>query len=582
MSLPEPTRTAITNINIITSGPETDGKHTIRTIAEEIVQQHVMTAKMRRIMQHNYLLQQGKWAEFLAAVDYQLPPSIRFHNTLDVGMLPEVTEMATILLKGPLFHFICFNLMQDTTEPVQATVNQDKHQKTHYTLWQTAKQLVSQVVETVTTFNWQTRGSERVQSKEYQTTAIVGVYSGENPQVDTKLPQVDADLKKVVQSCGSEKAVRYCYRHNDQMIFPLDLQRKSYDDTRVKEVVGQVLDKRKDCSCPITNSACELILLLHFSRKILNLSECRSVARYCGVPTGDLPNILKNVHEKLGLILYFREVPKMKNLVICHSRELVTPLESFTVTALNGTQRCPQDPAIVRKTGEIPQSLIDELVSREEHTEKLSVSCLLELLKHYKFLSEAERANGTAVYFMPCLLQPLSSFGGRYTKDRNATSLLFCFKRSPHSSLFTALIAQLARKWKLASNDRYKNFVAFIADKRLLTEVELWDRGNHFQLVVVKSSLSDQWYSQIRHEVQRALHLVKIRYAHLSSEGCQIGFYCPRSCLRTPQSPHCAMVRIAADGIAYLQCPVRNCQRGRVLLETRMETWFTGEQVSVH
>ena len=35
------------------------------------------------------------------------------------------------------------------------------------------------------------------------------------------------------------------------------------------------------------------------------------------VPINDLPNILKKRHDKLGLILYFREVPKMKNLVIC-------------------------------------------------------------------------------------------------------------------------------------------------------------------------------------------------------------------------------------------------------------------------
>ena len=277
----------------------------------------------------------------------------------------------------------------------------------------------------------------------------------------------------------------------------------------------------------------------------------------------------------------------MKNRVICDPSELITLLEFFTKTALSGIPSHPQDTEIVRKTGEIPLSLIDELVCHEEstdNTDKLSVSCLLELLKYYKFLSETERVDGTTIYFMPCLLQPCPSLDSQSAETQKAASLLFCFKHghSPHSSLFTALIAQLARNWKLANVDRYKNFVTFVADTSFLTKVEVYQREDHFQLVVLGAkSHSSQWYSHVRHEMQRALHLVRVRYAHLSSEVCHVGFYCPHS-LHSLQSPHCAMVRIAADGVAYFQCPIRHCQKGRYRLEQRMGIWFAGEQVSMH
>ena len=184
----------------------------------------------------------------------------------------------------------------------------------------------------------------------------------------------------------------------------------------------------------------------------------------------------------------------------------------------------------------------------------------------------------------PCLLQPCSSLCSLSVEEQKTASLLFCFKHghSPHSSLFTALIAQLARNWKLANVDRYKNFVTFIADPSFLTKVEVYHRGDHLQLVVLETkSHPSQWYSRVRHEMQRALRLVKIRYPHLSSEVCHVGFYCPRS-LHSLQSPHCAMVRIAADGVAYLQCPIRNCQKICYRLEQRMGIWFAGEQVSMH
>ena len=571
--LPEP-KQSITSRNIVATGPEKSGRQAIFDIVTDIIEEN-QTELMKLLQQYRYLLQQNQWVHFLSLLDYHLP-AVRFHNTVDMGELPELMEMAPILLRGPLFHFICFDLTQDLTEPVETTVNVGRHHSTRYTSWQSVKQFVCRAVETLTTINLPWGHVAKPTSREHHTTAIVGVHSGDSWQVSTKLPRVDDDLKKLMESSGATRAVRYCHYQENRMIFSLDLFR-SHDKTRVKDVLRQIMAKHATDSLQVETSAYNLLSLLYFRGGVLNLSECKCLARLCGVRMCDLTSLLKAIHDKLGLILYFQQVPKMKNLVVCGSDYLIGPLESFTAVALNGTSKCPQDSSAVRKTGEISFFLIDDIKSHEEPGDKVTVSCLLELLKYYKFLSETEGANRTTVYFMPCLLQPHPSLSSEWSEKQTA-SLLFYFKsgHSPHV-LFTALMAQLARNWKLECGTRYKNCVSFIVCNTSLTKVTVKHKGDHFELVA-GTGLSHE-FVHIRQEVQRALYLIKIRYAHLSSEVCHVGFYCPRSI--QGRSPHCAIVRVA-DGEGYLQCLAQDCQKRRVLLSKKMRIWFSGEEVSIY
>ena len=575
MPLPEP-KQSISGNNIVVTGPERSGRQAIFDIVTDILEEKRQCEQMKQIEQYHYLLKQNQWVEFLSHLKYKLP-AIRFYNKVDMGELPELMEMAPILLRGPLFHFICFDLTQDLTDPLETTVNVGKHQSKRYTSWQSVKQFVCQAVETLTAINLPWDGHvAKPASREHHTTAIVGVHSGDSLQVSTKLPRVDADLKKLMESSGATRAVRYCHHQKKRMIFSLDLF-QSRDRTRLKDVLRQLIAKHSTDSLQVETSAYNLLNLLSLRGGVLNLSECKYVAKLCGVRLRDLTSLLKAIHDRLGLFLYFHQVPKMKNLVICESDYLIGPLESFTTIALNGTSKYPQNPSKVRKSGEISFSLIDDMKSREEHDDKVTVSCLLELLKYYKFLSETEGADGTTVFFMPCLLQPHPLLSGECNAEQT-TSLLFYFKsgQSPHV-LFTALIAQLARNWKLECGIRYKNCVSFIVRNTSLTKVTVKHKEDYFE-VVAGSGLQHE-YSHIRQEVQRALYLIKIRYAHLSSEVCHVGFYCPRSIQR--HSPHCAIVRVAG-GEGYLQCLAQDCQKGRVCLSRKMRIWFSGEEVSTY
>ena len=572
MPLPEPKR-SVASHKIVATGPEKSGKQAIFDIATEIIEEN-QTELLRLIERHRHLLQQNQWVHFLSLLNYHLP-AVTFHDKVDMGELPELMEMAPILLRGPLFHFICFDLTQDMTEPVETTVNVGTHQSTCYTSCQSVKQFVCQAVEILTAVNLPWGHVPRSTSREHHTTAIVGVHSGDSRQVLTELPRVDADLKKHVESSGATRAVRFCHHQENRMIFSLNLF-QPHNKTRVKDVLRQVMAKHTTDSLQVETSAYNLLSLLYFRGGVLNLSECKYVARLCGVRMCDLTSLLKAIHDRLGLILYFHQVPKMKNLVVCGSDCLIGPLESFTAVALSGTSKCPQIPSIVRKTGEISLSLIDDMKSREEPGDKVTISCLLELLKYYKFLSETEDTDGTMVYFMPCLLQPDPLLGNKCSEEQIA-SLLFCFKceHSPHL-LFTALMAQLARNWKFAHGTRYKNCITFIVNNTSLTKITLKDKGDHFELSAGIGL--PQEYSHIRQEVQRALHYIKIQYTHLSSVVCRVGFYCPHSV--QSRLPHCAFVSVV-NGEGFLQCHARRCQKGRVPLSKKMKIWFSGEKVSV-
>ena len=570
----------LSTLGIVASGPAKEGKKSVFKIVGDIVKES-RTPEIEEMQKHRSLLRQNLWSQYLSLLNYKLPGVICY-KYVDLSELPEITEMVPTLLRGNMLHFICFNLSQDMNMPVQVAVEHHQQISTRYTSWKTIKQFLYQLVETVTTYRWPWAVSSLQKiPAQHQSTAILGVHSGESQQVPYVVSRADYTIKEAVQTCGTNTVIRYCQRREDKMIFSLDLNR-SYEGTRVKEVTQQLVNRSKSLNnLQLETPAYELIVMLHERGGVLSFSECRHLARLCGVRDSDLSTILKDAHDKLGIIFYFPDIPKMKNLVICHSHELITPMEEFTVLALNGTPEYPQDPSVVRNTGEIPLSLIDWIICHDEPAEdKVTLSCIMELLKYYKFLSEAEVAYRTAFYFYPCLLQPHPSLSSQYNDDEQvAISLLFCFKQghSPHN-LFTALVAQLARNWKLTHGTRYKNFVTFIVNNSALAKVEIKNREDYYQLRVLDELEDSREYSCIRQEVQRALHLIKVRHHHLSSEVCHIGFYCP--CSNYFSSPHCAIVRVV-DGEMSLQCNSQFCQKERFCLEERMKIWFNGEQVSV-
>lgn len=565
----------IGSLPIVASGPEKEGKSLLFSICHEVIKE-TWTPEIELLYKLRSFLNDNQWTEFLACFNYQLP-RVTWYSYVNLGELPEVTEMAPILFGAPSFHFICFNLAEDMNKPVQVALQHNQCNSTQYTLWKTVKQFLYQLVQTMTTIRWPWTQAMLQMPTRCQTAAIVGVYSGECQQ---KLARADAFMKKAVQECGTTKAVRYRHHQENKMIIPLNLEQPNMS-MDVEEVVRYIVTKVEANSLELDKNAYNFILLLSVKSGVLRFSECKYVARLCGVRDNNdnLTSLLKSVHDRLGHILYFHEVPKMKNLIICGYHGIVVPMESFATAALSGTPRYPQDLLAVRSTGEISMSLVNDLVCHENPTsDELTVSCLLELLKYYKLISETEGANGTTVYFMPSLLQPYPSLS-QYDNEQSTTSLLFCFKhdRSPYG-LFTALVAQLARTWKLAHGTRYKNFVVFITNNSTLTKVEIKNRDGYFQLTVIGIEFEPLEYSHIRREVQRALHLIKIRYAHLSSEVCHVGFYCPRG-LRN-NSLHCAIVRVV-DGTGYLQCNAQYCQRARLHFEEKMKIWFSEEQVSI-
>lgn len=178
--LPEPKR-SITSHNIVATGPEKSGRQAILDIVNDIVKENI-SERSKLIQKYIHFLQQNQWVHFLSLLDYHLP-ALRFQNTVDMGELPELMEMAPILLRGPFFHFICFDLTQDMTKPVETTVNVGKHQSTFYTSWQSVKQFVCRTIETLTAINLLWSQSSKQPSRERRITAIIGVHSGENRRV---------------------------------------------------------------------------------------------------------------------------------------------------------------------------------------------------------------------------------------------------------------------------------------------------------------------------------------------------------------------------------------------------------------
>ena len=137
------------------------------------------------------------------------------------------------------------------------------------------------------------------------------------------------------------------------------------------------------------------------------VAECRALARGCGLDEGDVPQVLRYIHRHLGTILFYEDVPGLNELVICDPNVLFESIYQLVTVSFAGSRTHHTLAAEVRKTGEIPNEVL-ERISCQPSSSLLTNEHIIELLKHFKILTKIV-SNGTTYYFMPCLLHPNNS-----------------------------------------------------------------------------------------------------------------------------------------------------------------------------
>ena len=546
-------------MNVVLSGPDKTGKSKLHKIINEYLEETQGPAlrKWEQELESMRLIwKDNKWTDpaFLSFVQEDFP-KMQTWRRVDMGELAEVNEIGPLLLMTRSFNFVCLDVQSDCPIPLydasSSNVNlfsQFKQSFFHRTLY---------TIDSL----WSKDG--KVSSKAFA--AAVVCHFGSKDPLDECGAQTDAALKSLIQESGyfQRNLTKFCHFRTGQMMFPITKYSDEYHD-RIKSMLGDVTrHQRYEKIVPI--SVYKFACLCHSMGSILNINKAEELAYVCGIHKEEVGHILNYIRDQCGVILYYRDVPALDNVVICEPQLLI---DAFTRLVNEIVHLNPE----IRFSGRIDCNA----VSHHAFPNEVSSLQVIELLKHFNFISEINFDNTVGKYFMPLLLSydPLV--------DKASTALwrglypfpiAICFSTNKiPAGIFYALVCQLTKSWQLSVERQYKNRIVFQLEQSIFCSLVDY---SHFVEIHISGTSEDTppiLYHCILKEIWDKLEYVMASFhdQHTEQITAMVRFFCPN--ISEQQLLHLATI----DANRKIQCD--QCSRVFERPEN-YSVWFSNQEV---
>ena len=513
---------------------------------------------------------------------------LAFLHITDIGGQPEFHEILPLLLHGLALNLIFLNVTQDLDSSYTVIYRDDSgdgpiQYKSEFTIREIIQRALCSIASLQT-------------SPDHKPAAIlVGTYFDQSNDADVlTLDQSiqeafkDTNFMKndiLCQISESEEEVRYIHPLNNVSSDPSDIE-------KLRQLITNTVHQRfTPEQVPTSTLLLHLILRQKFEvRGWCSLEECVEVAKSCHISREDLlgeNGILQFLHDRFGTILYYRGL-KIGQRVIINTNIILAPTSELFVSAFGTKKSEPNTAATIRKTGEIPQSLMHKVCSsksiKEADVEKIPTSEIVELLASRHILYEDVRsANEETTYFLPSLLFP----DHNVAKESNDPTVLSGLFYSPillcpstdfcPLGLFPATVVNLSKRklWELDKCNRFRNRIRFYVqyNKEKLLHVELRTLSTHLEFrILCTKPVNPRLILQLRRELWDAITKVSLIYPHTENVNWSYGFYCPHAA-DSGDHPHLALCQETEEPQDVV-CSLPDCHGGPVALKDRHKCWF--------
>ena len=499
-------------------------------------------------------------------------------HIIDIGGQPEFHEILPLLLHGLTLNLIFLNVTQDLDSSYTGIYRDDGgYSPIPYESEFTIREIIQRALCSIASLQT---------SPDHKPAAIlVGTYFDQSSDADVlTLDQSiqeafkDTNFMKndiLCQIGESEEGPRYIHPLNNVSSDPSDIE-------KLRELIMNTVHQR---FAPEQVPTSTLLLHLFLRKKFevrgwCSLEECVEVAKSCHISREDLlgeNGILQFLHDRFGTILYYHGL-KIGKRVIINPNIILLPTTELFVYAKKSE---PNTAAMIRKTGEIPHSIMHKLCLPKADNEKIPTSEIIELLASRHILYENVRsANEETTYFLPSLLLP----DPNVTKESNhATGLFYSpILLCPSTEfcplgLFPATVVNLSKIefWKLDKFNRFRNRIRFYVQysKEKLLHVELRTLSTHLEFRILSSKpVNPRLIIQLRRELWDGVTKVSLFYPHTKNVKWFYGFYCPNA-VYSGDHPHLALCQEREEPQDVV-CSLPDCHGGPVALEDRHKCWF--------
>ena len=562
------------HVSLVYSGPSKEAKKKIESITTEFLEER-RTEEMQKFKQRlgrvRDLVLLQKWQQIYSILDGDFP-SFNMWLEIDMGEIAEVQEIGPILLTpSNTFHFVCLDCRKSLSAQV-SSVEASIHHQPSYQSSETMKDFVHQTLHTINSL-WSSLKSQ------FSPKGFAAVLVGDNVGMSQeRVSSVDREIQSSLKECGccQGREIKYSHFREGKMIHPIDQS----DNNNVKVVLRQIGKYRTD-HMYIPQSCYKLLCICFFGKlKVMEYSNFEELAFVCGVNRRLVEGLIQYIHDESGIILRYPDVPSLSNFVICKPQVLVDALSYLLSIVL---QNNPE----IRDTGMIKRKCLLENFedATSSHMKSLTPKSMIDLLKHYYFLSELQVLED-AFYFMPFLFHSDSLVSESHTvvkilQSLHPSPMIINFDTGHIPvGIFYGLVVQLSKAWHLASEIQYKNRITFQFEGDIRCMLVAYPNCLEVRVIGASKSCPNELFHYIQSEITDILQLLLSFYNHTDDVKHTIQFLCPGS-LKEGSTLHFASIISSPS----TQCKCNNkptpCTLdGIVPLTESIAVWFANKQVN--
>ena len=495
-------------------------------------------------------------------------------NVVDTGGQPEYQDILPVLLGGSGLSLLFLNLMQDPEKPYPVVYRHadEGTQSMEYRSQLSTLQMLFQVLATLTNTSTEQHAAILVGTHRDRLSLVrneIDVFESKVMNALRETEFLRKDVIKSFQAFGKER-----------IVFPLDnMTGNKAEIKQLQGIINEVAEHFQQQLLPTSWLLLHLALRYLYEKKpgYCTMEQCKKLAARCGILEKDVPIILSYFHKNFGTILYFPDVPCLKEVVICNPSIIFTAINSLVAESFTNNPLNPQTSHSIRETGEIARTILDRICASDKAGGTLPTHHIIELLKYHHLITEIQSTDcseGTSL-FMPCLLHYCDIQQTPEQLHNLSQALLFIFFSRGYIPMgfFTGLIVGLAEDWILERN-RFKNRISFIIDRKTLARCTLTLHYNHIQ---VEAQESNKVCILIRQTMLSVINKMGKKFAYLEGVKPQLRLLCP-VCTESKQFATC----FDTESPERMYCTAPACSMNNIHdLLPKHKIWFSSFKVSI-
>ena len=398
-----------------------------------------------------------------------LDGSLKIYFT-DSGGQPEFQEVLPALLSGPTVFFLVFNLLKPfdanyEVDYVDSNCSQFKPYRTQYTVMDSLLQCLASI-SCLGEFS-KTSGKKNLGIRP----KVFFIGTHKDLVEDAIISKMEKELESAIKKTAWYKKNMIEFASTEHLIFSVNNSDKtdsSFD--QVRDAIQKLSQSGTGykIKIPARWLGLELKLRSH-NENVIHFSECKKIAAECSITkTKDVEKALWFLHNKVGSIRHYQQIPELKNIVITKPQLLFTIVTDLLVStfpcATRKVNSAFQDEGIftrdeVQKIGKIDKTGLTV-------TQVIALLCYLHILAPLK----TDR-RGNTEYFLPCVLSHAPKQMEEIQSKDNIIlpALLIGFKCGyTPKGVFGALISYLLQnthagvKWVLDKKRIFRDQATFV------------------------------------------------------------------------------------------------------------------------